>query len=62
MSNDPKPVQRRACPLCGKPTDLTFRPFCSKGCRDRDLIEWLDGGYKVPGPAVDPDKGDDDKA
>ncbi len=61
MSHDAKPAPQRACPLCGKPTHATFRPFCSKGCRDRDLIEWFDGGYKVPGPAVDPARIDDDE-
>ncbi len=25
-----------------------FRPFCSRGCRDRDLINWVDEGYKMP--------------
>ncbi|WP_243389836.1 DNA gyrase inhibitor YacG [Arboricoccus pini] len=25
-----------------------FRPFCSRECRDRDLINWLDGTYAVP--------------
>jgi hypothetical protein len=28
-------------------------PFCSKTCRDRDLLAWLDGRYALPGPAVD---------
>jgi endogenous inhibitor of DNA gyrase (YacG/DUF329 family) len=30
---------------------LRFRPFCSAGCRGRDLLAWLDGSYAVP--AVD---------
>lgn len=36
------------CPLCGKPTDLAFRPFCSKRCADIDLNRWLGGVYAVP--------------
>ena len=29
-------------------------PFCSQGCRDRDLLNWLGEGYRVPGaPAED---------
>tara|TARA_R110000824_G_scaffold233109_1_gene421258 strand:- start:33 stop:191 length:159 start_codon:yes stop_codon:yes gene_type:complete len=32
-----------------------FRPFCSAGCKDRDLLQWLGDGYKIPGPAVSPD-------
>jgi uncharacterized protein len=41
-----KPV----CPVCRKPTVHEFRPFCSRGCRDRDLINWVDEGYKIPVP------------
>ena len=43
------------CPLCGKPTDTRFRPFCSKRCADVDLARWLRGDYAVPGEPVDPE-------
>ena len=36
------------CPICGKPTDVTPRPFCSKRCADVDLHRWLSGVYVVP--------------
>jgi uncharacterized protein len=36
------------CPICGKPTDVTLRPFCSKRCADVDLHRWLSGVYVVP--------------
>ncbi len=36
------------CPVCRKPTVTEFRPFCSRGCRDRDLVKWLDEGYRLP--------------
>jgi uncharacterized protein len=36
------------CPICGKPTDMTLRPFCSKRCADVDLHRWLSGVYVVP--------------
>lgn len=52
MSSKSKPD---ACPLCGKRTDPPHKPFCSQGCRDRDLLNWLDEGYRVPGPTADPD-------
>ncbi|MFO8126380.1 DNA gyrase inhibitor YacG, partial [Yoonia sp.] len=26
-----------ACPICEKPTEKAFRPFCSKRCADIDL-------------------------
>ncbi len=41
------------CPLCGKPAGDQHRPFCSQGCRDRDLLKWLGEGYRVPGPPAD---------
>ena len=43
-----------ACPLCGEVAEARFRPFCSQGCRDRDLLNWLGDAYRVPaGPAED---------
>ncbi|MFQ3458148.1 MULTISPECIES: DNA gyrase inhibitor YacG [Bradyrhizobium] len=39
----------RACPICGKPVEQAFRPFCSARCRDVDLNRWLTGRYVVPG-------------
>ncbi|MET0179281.1 MAG: DNA gyrase inhibitor YacG [Novosphingobium sp.] len=60
MSTSPK----RKCPICGKPRSVEHSPFCSTRCRDRDLVRWLDDGYAIPGPAVDPerhpDPGDDE--
>ncbi len=43
------------CPLCGKPPAAAHRPFCSRGCRDRDLLNWLGDAYRVPGPPAGPD-------
>ena len=43
------------CPLCGKPRVQDYRPFCSRGCRDRDLLNWLSDGYAIPGAPVDPE-------
>jgi endogenous inhibitor of DNA gyrase (YacG/DUF329 family) len=36
------------CPICGKPADAAFSPFCSKRCSDIDLNRWLSGVYAVP--------------
>ena len=36
------------CPLCGKPTNPDHKPFCSRGCKDRDLLNWLGEAYRVP--------------
>ena len=41
------------CPICAKPANPDFRPFCSQGCRDRDLLQWLGEGYRIPGPPAD---------
>lgn len=40
------------CPLCKNPSTPESRPFCSEGCRNRDLLKWLDDGYAIPGPAA----------
>ena len=44
---------RTGCPLCGKATTPAHAPFCSQGCRDRDLLNWLGDGYRVAGPPAD---------
>lgn len=36
------------CPICKKPTDPVFRPFCSKRCADVDLAHWFRGSYAIP--------------
>ncbi|MFO1075184.1 MAG: DNA gyrase inhibitor YacG [Geminicoccaceae bacterium] len=43
----PPPPARR-CPLCGKPAEQHYRPFCSARCRDQDLLNWLGGRYAIP--------------
>ncbi|MDP9087036.1 MAG: DNA gyrase inhibitor YacG [Pseudomonadota bacterium] len=51
------------CPICSKPTVPEHAPFCSRGCRDRDLLQWLGEGYRLPGrPATADglDSGSDD--
>ncbi len=40
----------RPCPVCGKPSIPTSRPFCSPRCAERDLHRWLSGGYVIPRP------------
>lgn len=41
--------KKGACPLCGAPAVPNHEPFCSQGCRDRDLLNWLGESYRVPG-------------
>lgn len=38
-----------SCPLCKKPTDTHYKPFCSKRCADVDLHRWLSGKYAIEG-------------
>jgi hypothetical protein len=52
----------KKCPLCGKPEHPEHAPFCSSGCRDRDLLKWLGEGYRIPGPKADPDRVDSDES
>lgn len=40
--------EARPCPICGKPSERGYRPFCSKRCADIDLHRWLAGSYAVP--------------
>ena len=37
-----------ACPICDRPVTPEHYPFCSQGCRDRDLLQWLGEGYRIP--------------
>jgi endogenous inhibitor of DNA gyrase (YacG/DUF329 family) len=36
------------CPICSKPSDAAYRPFCSRRCADVDLARWLNESYAVP--------------
>lgn len=48
-------MSRSACPICRAASVAPHAPFCSQGCRDRDLLQWLGEGYRIPGPPADPD-------
>jgi endogenous inhibitor of DNA gyrase (YacG/DUF329 family) len=59
----PRSAQAKPCPICGKPRDDKFNPFCSKRCADVDLHRWLKGSYVIPGaerPSVEGDAGDEE--
>ncbi|MDP1873707.1 DNA gyrase inhibitor YacG [Phenylobacterium sp.] len=36
------------CPICRKPVQPDYRPFCSKRCANVDLQRWFTGAYAVP--------------
>ncbi len=46
-----------SCPICDRPTDPKYKPFCSHRCADVDLAKWLAGSYAIP--STDPDDADD---
>jgi endogenous inhibitor of DNA gyrase (YacG/DUF329 family) len=41
------------CPICDKPVEAPYKPFCSRRCADVDLQRWFSGGYVVPGADTD---------
>jgi endogenous inhibitor of DNA gyrase (YacG/DUF329 family) len=43
----------KGCPYCGRPASIEQAPFCSRGCKDRDLLKWLGDGYRIAGPPAD---------
>ncbi len=47
-----------SCPICKKPTERAYRPFCSRRCADLDLGRWMTGQYTIPSE----DPVDDDEA
>ncbi len=44
---------RRPCPICGKPAEPRFRPFCSSRCADIDLGRWFTERYRIPAGSAD---------
>ena len=48
------------CPICSKPADPAYRPFCGRRCADVDLGRWLTESYRLPAtePAPDDDEVD----
>ena len=50
-------AKRNTCPICGKLPELQYKSrFCSRGCKDRDVLNWLGDGYRVPGPPADDER------
>jgi endogenous inhibitor of DNA gyrase (YacG/DUF329 family) len=63
-SKDPRQASagHGRCPICGAPTEIAYRPFCSARCRDVDLSRWLRGGYVIPGGRAEADEDGEDAA
>jgi endogenous inhibitor of DNA gyrase (YacG/DUF329 family) len=45
-----------ACPICRKPVQAKFRPFCSARCADVDLGRWFSEAYAVPAKPPEEDR------
>ena len=43
----------KPCPICGRPGEERFKPFCSARCADADLGNWLTGRYAIPAAEED---------
>ncbi len=53
MSEETLEKRTGACPICGKPTVESVRPFCSSRCANVDLSRWLHGVYAIPADEVE---------
>jgi uncharacterized protein len=53
--SEPKAKAPPRCPICGKPRDVRFRPFCSRRCRAVDLGRWFNQTYAIPAPLPEED-------
>ncbi len=42
-----------SCPICEKPSQNPYAPFCSRRCADVDLGRWLTGSYVIEGGPED---------
>jgi len=51
-------MTKAGCPICEKPPDPAYRPFCSRRCADVDLHRWLTGSYAIGGDRDEPDEPD----
>lgn len=62
MTGERTPVRlrpRRPCPICAKPSQQKYHPFCSARCADVDLHRWLGGNYALPAQEAGVDENDD---
>ena len=37
-----------SCAICQKPVDPAFAPFCSRLCKNTDLLRWFNEDYRIP--------------
>ena len=67
--NSPKTAEKPTgkgggkCPICSKPVEPRYRPFCSQRCQQIDLGRWLGETYRIAAeqdPASAPSEPDED--
>jgi uncharacterized protein len=51
-------MSQRKCPICNRPAEADFRPFCSRRCANLDLQRWLRGAYAVPAVEDESEEGE----
>ncbi len=58
MATPPPASGAAPCPICGRPAQPPFKPFCGHRCRLRDLAHWIGGDepYAIPGRQLFPDE------
>lgn len=44
---------QKPCPICKKPSDRKYIPFCSERCSLIDLGNWFTEKYTIPGESVE---------
>ena len=60
-SREGRSEKGRGCPICGKPRDKRYDPFCSRRCADVDLHRWLKGAYVIPGARAAREEGGEEE-
>jgi endogenous inhibitor of DNA gyrase (YacG/DUF329 family) len=58
MSEPVRLRPKRPCPVCNKPSQQKFHPFCSSRCAQIDLNRWLGGQYSIPAAESEDDSPD----
>lgn len=53
-----RPAKPEPCPICRKPMQPAFTPFCSARCADVDLGRWLTDRYAIPADVDEDEDGD----
>jgi endogenous inhibitor of DNA gyrase (YacG/DUF329 family) len=49
-----------SCPICQNPIHKDYAPFCSKVCKNIDLIKWFREDYRIPTQEPVEDEGEEE--